>query len=166
MNYHLIKYDDMNNGEGLRITLFVSSCEHRCKNCHNPQTWDAKSGKLFDSFALNEIYSQLSKDYISGLTLSGGDPLNKTNLKDIYSLCCSIKEHFPNKTIWLYTGYTYEEILQDENKLKILKLCDVLVDGKYVEELSDVNYKWAGSLNQKVVNIQKSLSEGRVIELE
>ena len=166
MFYHNILHDDMRNGDGLRVTLFVSGCNHHCKNCQNPQTWDKDSGIEFDIAAKEEIFEQLNKDYISGITLSGGDPLYEHNLDDIYSLVCEIKDKFPTKTIWIYTGYGWEEVftewITDKNqslRRKIIELCDVLVDGRYVDELSDINYHWAGSTNQRILDTQKSLQE-------
>lgn len=171
MNYHDIRTDDMLNGEGLRVVLFVSGCNHHCKNCQNPQTWDCTSGIPFAKDNIEEIKNKLKKDYISGLTLSGGDPLNENNLKDVCELCNIVKKEFPNKTIWLYTGYAWEEIIeeislwhQEELILKqIISLCDVLVDGRYVDELSDVNYPWAGSTNQRVIDVKKTLDKNEIV---
>ena len=154
MNYHNILHDDMRNGEGLRCVLFVSGCNHKCKGCQNPQTWDPNSGILFDNDAKEEIFDQLSKDYISGLTLSGGDPLYENNLTDILSLVKEVKEKFPEKNIWIYTGYCYDDIKLDPIRNEIISYCDVLVDGPYVEQLSDVNYPWAGSSNQCVIKLK------------
>ena len=160
MNYHDIQKCDMLNGNGIRVTLFVSGCNHHCKNCQNPETWNPNNGIPFDENALNEIYDELKLDYIDGLTLSDGDTMNETNLNDIYTLVSKIKEDFPDKTIWIYTGYTYDELKNDntengEKRRKILEKCDVLVDGKFVEELKDVNYPYAGSTNQKIIYLNK-----------
>lgn len=160
MNYHDIQKCDMLNGNGIRITLFVSGCNHHCKNCQNPETWNPNSGIPFDENALNEIYDELKLDYIDGLTLSGGDPMNEANIDDIYTLVSKIKKDFPDKTIWIYTGYTYDELKNDntengEKRRKILEKCDVLVDGKFVEELKDVNYPYAGSTNQRIIYLNK-----------
>lgn len=171
MNYMMIRTDDMLNGNGLRVVLFCTACDHYCHNCHNPETWRESNGTLFDDKAKKEILKELDKDYISGITLSGGDPLNINNLKDINELCKEIKLKYPNKTIWLYTGYTWEEIIneinswhQDELILsQIIKNIDILVDGKYKEDLSDVNYPWAGSTNQRVIDVQKSLEQNQVV---
>ena len=179
MNYHNILHDDMRNGEGLRITLFVSGCEHHCLNCQNSQTWDCNGGINFDIAAKEEIFEKLNKDYIAGLTLSGGDPLHEKNLQDILYLCKEVREKFPDKTIWIYSGYTWDEIfkntynskrlvqnLEERNELyrqMIIAQCDVFVDGKYIEELSDVNYHWAGSSNQKIIDVQKSLEQNKVV---
>lgn len=160
MNYHDIQKCDMLNGNGIRVTLFVSGCNHHCKNCQNPETWNPKSGIPFDENALNEIYDELKLDYIDGLTLSGGDPMNEANIDDIYTLVSKIKKDFPDKTIWIYTGYTYDELKNDntengEKRRKILEKCDVLVDGKFVEELKDINYPYAGSTNQRIIYLNK-----------
>lgn len=171
MNYMMIRTDDMLNGNGLRVVLFCTACDHYCKNCHNPETWQASNGFLFDDKAKEEIFKELDKDYISGITLSGGDPLNINNLRDINELCKEIKLKYPDKNIWLYTGYTWEEIIneinswhQDELILsQIIKNIDVLVDGKYKEELADVNYPWAGSTNQRVIDVKKSLEKNEVV---
>lgn len=149
MNYHNITKDDMLNGEGLRVVLWVAGCEHHCKGCHNPITWDENGGLLFDKVAKQEIFEELKKDYVSGITFSGGDPLHIKNRTDITVLAKEIKEIFPSKTIWLYTGYTYEAV----KDLEIISYLDVLVDGKFVKELSDVNYHWAGSTNQKIIRL-------------
>lgn len=166
MNYHNIKYDDMLNGNGLRVTLFVSGCSHHCKECQNPQTWDCNSGILFDDDAKSELMELLSRKYIKGLTLSGGDPLNSNNINEIYNLLKHIKQELPSKDVWIYSGYTYEEILSNEDMFKVIELCDVLVDGEFKIDLKDNNYKWAGSTNQRVIDIKKSLKENKVILLE
>ena len=179
MNYHNILHDDMRNGDGLRVTLFVSGCDHQCINCQNPQTWDCNSGIEFDLAAKEEIFEQLNKDYISGITFSGGDPLYKKNLDEVYYLCKDIKAKFPKKSIWIYTGYTWEELfknaynakrlvqnLEERNELYrqlIINFCDILVDGEFVEEFADVNYHWAGSTNQRVIDVKKSLKKGDVV---
>lgn len=159
MNYHDLRTDDMLNGSGLRVVLFVSGCDHKCKECQNPQTWDYNSGEQFNKDAYNELISMLDKNYIKGLTLSGGDPLNKHNIEDILCLCKNIKTIFPNKDIWLYTGYEFEQIKDFE----ILKYIDVLVDGKYDYTKNDINYEWAGSSNQKIINVQETLKKGEIV---
>ena len=149
MNYHNILHDDMRNGTGLRVTLFLSGCNHYCKNCQNPQTWDCSGGIEFDLAAKEEIFEQLNKDYIHGITFSGGDPLHQNNIKDVKVLCEDIKNNFPNKNIWLYTGYTWEKLIKEFNEYKytpfahyadewltryeIISKCDVVVDGRYIE---------------------------------
>lgn len=173
MNYHNILHDDMRNGPGLRVTLFVSGCEHGCKQCQNPQTWNPISGIEFDEDAKQEIFDQLKNDYIDGITLSGGDPLYQSNLNNVYSLCKEIKEKYPNKTIWIYTGYTWEYIFPNivtnefniERTLRqsIVTLANVLVDGKFEYNLLDQKYKWAGSTNQRIINVQESLKHNKIV---
>lgn len=163
MNYHKIIYDDQLNGDGLRVTLFVSGCDHHCKGCQNPQTWDESSGKLFDKKAKQEILDLASKDYISGITLSGGDPLYNNNIYTIFDLIVDFKVKFPNKTVWLYTGYTYEYIIDNPVLKTIMRYVDVLVDGKFDKNLADANYKWAGSTNQRIIDMKKSIKENKLI---
>lgn len=173
MKYHNITKDDMNNGDGLRVVLWVSGCNHYCDGCHNKITWDANCGLEFDENAENEIFELLNKDYISGLTLSGGDPLNINNVHDIAKFISKTRTMFPNKTIWLYTGYTWENIkgiiaystLDDLVKSLqcIMSNIDILVDGKFEKDKADVNYHWCGSTNQRVINVQESLAEGDVV---
>ena len=159
MRYHNITHDDMLNGDGLRVVLWVSGCEHKCYNCHNKITWDINNGLIFDNNAKEEIFSQLEKDYIKGITFSGGDPLHKQNRIEVFNLIKEIKTKFPKKDIWLYTGYTWEEI----NDLEIIDYIDVLVDGKYIEELSNPELEWRGSSNQRVIDVKKTLIEDKVI---
>lgn len=168
MNYHNILHDDMRNGEGLRVVLFVSGCSHHCDECQNPQTWDGTSGIEFDGNAFDEIFDALEKDYISGLTLSGGDPFYECNLSTVLHICSHAKKHHPEKTVWIYTGYTFEELMdnhsyENDTRRLILKYCDVLVDGRYDKELLDVNYPWAGSTNQRVISVSESLEKGEVV---
>lgn len=174
MNYHNITYPDMNNGDGLRVVLWLSGCSHRCKGCQNPQTWDVNSGIPFDEFAREELFRELGKDYISGLTLTGGDPLFENNLDDVLDLINKIRLLLPQKTIWLYTGYKFEEIMfpllintipspKEEKRINILKTCDILIDGKYVDYLRDITLKWRGSSNQRLINIKESIRQNKII---
>ncbi|MBR5268784.1 MAG: anaerobic ribonucleoside-triphosphate reductase activating protein [Lachnospiraceae bacterium] len=159
MRYHNITKDDMLNGDGLRTVLWVAGCSHGCKNCHNPITWDICGGIPFDEAAKNELFEALEPDYISGVTFSGGDPLHMQNREEIGQLIREVRERFPHKTIWVYSGYTWEEV----KDLPYLKLADVLVDGKFVEELKDVTLHWKGSANQRVIDIQKTLESGEIV---
>ena len=151
MNYHNITKCDLKNGEGIRVVLWVSGCEHKCIGCHNPQTWSKDSGIPFDESAKLEIFEELEKDYVTGLTLSGGDPLAKSNRNEILDLMIEVKDKFPNKDIWCYTGYELNEI----RDLEHIKYIDVLVDGKFKKELSTPSPKWCGSSNQKVIYLRK-----------
>lgn len=151
MNYHNITKDDMLNGDGLRVVLWVSGCSHRCKGCHNPITWDPNDGLLFDEAAKQEIFAELDKDYVSGLTLSGGDPLFPGNRSAIEALVREVKERYPEKTIWLYTGYSWEEI----SELPLIQYVDIVVDGKFIESLKDNKLHWRGSSNQRVIDAKR-----------
>ena len=153
MRYHNITKDDMLNGDGLRVVLWVSGCEHRCPDCHNKLTWDADDGLEFDSAAKAEIWEQLSKSYISGITFSGGDPLHPVNEKAVEALMAEIKHTFPNKTIWLYTGYVWEQI-RDKS---LMQYVDVCVDGPFLKEQFDSKLLWKGSKNQRVIDVPRSL---------
>ena len=155
MRYHNITKDDMLNGDGLRVVLWVAGCSHCCKGCQNPITWDPDGGLPFDDAAKQEIFDLLDKSYISGITFSGGDPLYCSNRLDVRSLIEEIKEKYPNKTIWLYTGYKWEEIWH----YPMMKNIDVLVDGEYVEELRDTKLLWKGSSNQRVIDVQATLEK-------
>lgn len=157
MNYfHNITKCDMNNGDGLRVVLWLSGCSHHCDECQNPQTWNPTNGVPFDEEARAELFEAINQDYIQGLTFSGGDPMYVGNRDLVLSLCEELKTKHPQKDIWLWTGYTYEEILKDEKMSEILSYVDVLVDGRYDKSLRDVSIPWRGSTNQRVINVKKS----------
>lgn len=155
MRYHNITKDDMLNGDGLRVVLWVAGCSHCCKECHNPLTWDPDGGLLFDEAAKDEILEQLNKSYIAGITFSGGDPLHSANCSDIRDLMTEIKEKYPMKTIWLYTGEIWENICRDS----LIQFVDVLVDGEFQAEYKDAKLLWKGSRNQRVIDVQASLKQ-------
>ncbi len=159
MRYHNITKDDMLNGDGLRVVLWVAGCEHKCPGCHNPVTWDIEGGLEFDDAAKKEIFDELGKNYISGITISGGDPLHTRSRADTGALVEEIARTFPNKTIWLYTGYEWQEI----KDLPFMKYVDVLVDGEFVEKFKDNTIPWRGSSNQKVIDVKKSLEIGKTV---
>lgn len=155
MRYHNITKDDMLNGDGLRVVLWVSGCSHCCKGCQNPITWDVNGGVLFDEAAKQEIFEQLDKPYISGITFSGGDPLHSANRMDVRTLMAEIREKYPEKTIWLYTGDVWENVMH----YPMMRYVDVLVDGEFMIEKRDVKLMWKGSSNQRVIDVQKSLRQ-------
>lgn len=159
MRYHNITKDDMLNGDGLRTVLWVSGCDHCCKDCQNPITWDPNGGLVFDAEAKEELYEVLGRDYISGLTLSGGDPLYATNRDEILKLVKEVKEKFPTKTIWMYTGFLWESI----KDLEIMNYIDVLVDGEFKVDKKDVQLFWRGSANQRVIDVPKTKESGEVV---
>lgn len=157
MKYHDITKNDMLNGDGLRVVLWTAGCEHHCKDCQNPITWDPDDGLPFDEAAKQEIFEQLDKSYISGITFSGGDPLHPASFPSVYALAKEIREKYPDKTIWLYTGYTWEEILRSKNW--ILRHVDVLVDGRFQVDQKDNRLMWKGSSNQRVIDVQATLKQ-------
>ena len=159
MRYHNITTDDMLNGDGLRTVLWVAGCTHCCKECQNPITWDVNGGVPFDEAAKQELFEKLNHDYISGITFSGGDPLHPLNREPITALAKEINETFPDKTIWLYTGFLWEDLQNEE----ILKYIDVLVDGEFMIDLLDTKLKWCGSSNQRIIDVPACLDAGRVI---
>lgn len=182
MNYLKIEHEDVCNGIGLRVVLWLSGCSHHCYNCQNPQTWNPDSGIQFDESAKQEIFTELSKDYISGITFSGGDPLYEYNLDEILKLVQEIRISFPEKTIWLYTGFEWNQIMnmqvmqpifsckdlesKIQNILKrqeIIKQCDVLVDGEYIDKQKDLTLKFRGSKNQHVIDVKQSLAQNKVV---
>lgn len=154
MRYHNITKDDMLNGDGLRVVLWVAGCNHCCKECHNPITWDPDGGLLFDDAAKEEIYEQLNKSYISGITFSGGDPLHPANRLEVRQFMAEIKEKYPNKTIWMYTGDSWEDIFE----YPIMQYVDVLVDGEFHIAEKDAKLLWKGSKNQRVIDVQATLA--------
>lgn len=158
MNYLKIDKCSTSNGIGCRVVIWVSGCNHHCKNCQNPQTWNKDSGIPFDLDTIFEICNQLDKPYISGITFSGGDPLLPDNREIIQAISTLVKFYYPAKTQWLYTGYKWEEV----KDLEIIKYLDVIVDGKYVDSQRDVTLAWRGSSNQRVIDVQKSLADNTV----
>ena len=175
MNYWKIDKQDVCNGEGLRVVLWLSGCSHKCQGCQNPQTWDADSGNPFDEAAKEELLRELDKDYISGLTLSGGDPLFEDNLDDVLDLVNEIRLSLPQKSIWLYSGYTWEQLFEDdefdikedicENQTRraIVLSSDVFVDGRYIDSQRDITLPYRGSSNQRLIDTQKTLQKGEVV---
>ena len=175
MNYHKIEKFSVENGNGIRVVLWVSGCSLHCKGCQNPNTHSFNSGKPFDETAKQELFEALDKPYIQGITFSGGHPLEPENVDVIYSLCKEIKEKFPTKDIWLYTGYEldmYNFSLvrgitpQDTHHnyiSHILRLCDIVIDGKFIKEQKDLTLKWRGSTNQRVIDVKETLKQGNII---
>lgn len=159
MRYHNITKDDMLNGDGLRVVLWVAGCSHGCPECQNPLTWDPNGGLFFTEKEKEELFAELEKPYISGITFSGGDPLHTANRQEITALAKEIRVRFPDKTIWLYTGYEWPQL----SGLEILNYIDVLIDGRYKKELRDTQLHWRGSANQHVINVPESLEQGRMV---
>jgi anaerobic ribonucleoside-triphosphate reductase activating protein len=176
MNYLGIEKSSISNGPGVRVVLWVSGCTCRCKGCQNPETWDFNSGMLFDDTAKQELFKALDKPYIQGITFSGGHPLENNNVEDVYLLLKEIKEKFPTKDVWLYTGYTWEHIfpavcidLFNVNHLyrkEVVKMCDVVVDGSYIEEQRDVTLAFRGSANQRIIDVKETLEQGKIVTVQ
>ena len=159
MRYHNITKDDMLNGDGLRVVLWVAGCSHGCKDCQNPITWDPQGGLPFTEEEKKEIFQELDKAYISGITFSGGDPLHPANIREVTALARERRQRYPEKTIWLYTGYLWKEIVD----LEIVNYLDVVVDGKFISAQKDITLPWRGSSNQKVIDVPSTLKEGKIV---
>lgn len=169
MNYATIKSFDVANGPGVRVSLFVSGCTHKCKGCFNAEAWDFNYGEEFTNETLNKIIEYLKPDYIAGFSLLGGEPFEPQNQIVLSEILSKIKEIYPNKTIWCYTGYNFEKDLCSgklcDRKIteKMLDNIDVLVDGKFVEELKNLKLRFKGSENQRIIDVQKSRKENKII---
>lgn len=158
MNYIKIDKCSIADGPGARVVLWVSGCSLHCKNCHNPEAQSREAGKLFDEAAKQELFKALAQPYIRGITLSGGHPLEDYNIMDVYDLLQEVYSKFPDKDIWLYTGYLYEDI-----PWEILTLIDVIVDGPYIDELRDITLPFRGSSNQRLIDVKESLHRDETI---
>lgn len=170
MHYGLIKKCDIANGEGLRVSIFVSGCRNRCRGCFQPETWGFSYGKPFDSAAMDEILSAADNPSVRGLTVLGGEPLEPENQGDVLELLHKFKGKYPEKTVWLYTGNLYEELIGDRGEhrshlpitAELLSLVDVLVDGRYVEEEKSLGLRFRGSKNQRVIDMNETRKNGSI----
>lgn len=171
MKYAKIKKCDVANGPGVRVSLFVSGCNHHCKNCFNREAWDFNYGKEFTEDEQNEIIEDLKPEYITGLSLLGGEPFERTNQEGLVPLIKKVKEKYPNKKIWCYTGFTFDnqiigEMIKKEGRKttkEMLENIDYIVDGKFIEELKDPKLRFRGSINQRIIDVKKSLRENRIV---
>lgn len=169
MNYAEIKTFDIANGEGVRVSLFVSGCTHHCKNCFNKETWSFDFGKPFTREVEDQLIESLRPDYINGLSLLGGEPFEPSNQAALLPFLRRVRAELPEKTIWCYTGYLYDaELLSDsrarcEHTDEMLSLIDVMVDGEFVQELYDISLQFRGSSNQRIIDVPKSLASGMVV---
>ena len=176
MNYLGIDKSSISNGPGVRVVLWVSGCTVCCNGCQNPESWNFDAGKLFDEHAKQDLFNSLGKPYIQGITISGGHPLENKNVEDVYLLLKEIKEKFPTKNIWLYTGYTWEYIFPsvcldvfNVNNLyrkEVVKMCDVVVDGPYIENKRDITLKFRGSTNQRLIDVIETLKQNKVTTIQ
>ena len=169
MNYGEIKKTDIANGEGVRVSLFVSGCRRHCKNCFNKVTWDFGYGKPFTEETQKELLDALAPAHIAGLTLLGGDPMEPENQRALLPFVKRVRRELPQKTIWCYTGYTFREGALEEQEAncevtkELISLLDVLVDGRFIEELKDIRLVFRGSSNQRVIDVQNTLKSGNVV---
>lgn len=169
MNYAEIKNCDIANGLGVRVSLFVSGCTHHCKNCFNQMTWDFDYGEVFDESVEQKIIDYLKPNHITGLTLLGGEPMEPANQRALLPFVKKVKALYPQKDIWVYSGYVFDKELMQESRARcevtdeLLSYIDVLVDGRFVEELKDISLKFRGSSNQRIIDIQESLKNKTVV---
>ncbi len=164
MNYSALKMTDIANGPGVRVSLFVSGCRRHCKNCFNKETWDFNNGQLFTKDTMDTIIGALDKEYIEGFSLLGGEPFEKENRKAVLDIVRTVKGKFPNKTIWCYSGFTFEELIDEARN--IFKCVDVLVDGAFVEEKKNLKLRFRGSENQRLIDMKRTLETGAVVTFE
>ena len=160
MRYNLIRSMDISNGPGIRVSIFVQGCDFHCKNCFNPETWKFEGGQEFRQETIDKILALCKPKEIKGLSILGGEPMHFKNIEATTSLAKTFKEKYPEKNIWLWSGFEFEKDLKDK---EIMKYVDVLIDGKYIDELHNVKLKWKGSSNQRVIDVQKSLKNNQVI---
>lgn len=163
MRYALIRKMDISNGPGVGVSLFVQGCHLHCKGCFNSTAWDFNGGKEWNDDVKQKFLELASKPYIKRISILGGEPLSYENVGDIYKLIVEIKDKLSDKVIWLYTGYRFEDVINSLPNRKVLELCDVVVDGKYVEELKDISLPWCGSSNQRVIDVQETLKQDKIV---
>ncbi len=161
--YNKIRKMDISNGPGVRVSIFFQGCAFHCKNCFNPETWEFDTGNEFTEDTINEILDLASPDHIKGLSILGGEPMHPKNIEATTELARRFKEKYPDKTIWSWSGFLFDEYIKDK---EIAKYLDVLVDGQFKDELRNPNLKWKGSSNQRVIDVQKSLKKNKVVLYE
>ena len=168
MHYGNIKKLDIADGDGVRVTLFVSGCRNRCENCFQPETWSFDYGKLFTEETVQELLTALAPSYVDGLTLLGGEPFEPENQRELVKLLHRVREAFPKKNVWSYSGYTLEQICGEEHPHcevteEMLSMIDVLVDGRFVEALKDASLKFRGSSNQRIIDLKQTKVENKIV---
>lgn len=181
MNYAQIRSMDISNGEGIGVSLFVQGCDFHCKNCFNSETWEFSKGQEWNDKTKNQFLKLIEKPFIQRVSILGGEPLHPKNVQNVLKIVDEIRVSYPTKNIWLYTGYTWEEIWIKDNiktgdkiqdmrgkaiknlRRQVVRMCDVLVDGRYVDELRDVSLHWRGSSNQRVINVQETLKQNQIV---
>lgn len=181
MNYAQIRSMDVSNGEGIGVSLFVQGCDFHCKNCFNSETWEFSKGQEWNDKTKNQFLKLIETPFIQRVSILGGEPLHPKNVQNVLKIVDEIRVSYPTKNIWLYTGYTWEEIWIKDNiktgdKVKdmrekaiknlsrqVVRMCDVLIDGRYVDELRDISLHWRGSSNQRVINVQETLKQKQIV---
>lgn len=176
MNYAQMRSMDISNGEGIGVSLFVQGCDFHCKNCFNSETWNFSKGQEWNEKTKNQFLKLVEKPFIQRVSILGGEPLHPKNVQNVLKIVDEIRVSYPTKNIWLYTGYTWEQIMYpviadiNSEQLKVLQMrkeliskCDVLIDGRYVDELRDVSLHWRGSSNQRVINVQETLKQNQIV---
>ena len=159
MKYNIVRKMDISNGPGVRVSVFMQGCEFHCKNCFNPETWSFEGGKDFTQGTIDDVLDLCNQDYIKGLSILGGEPMHPKNIEGTTKLAKAFKEKYPNKNLWMWSGFQFDKDLKDK---EVMKYVDVLVDGRYVDELHNPTLKWKGSSNQRVIDVQKSLKENKI----
>ncbi|MBR1654385.1 MAG: anaerobic ribonucleoside-triphosphate reductase activating protein [Clostridia bacterium] len=162
MRYNLIRKMDISNGPGVRVSIFMQGCAFHCKNCFNPNTWNFDGGKEFNQKTIDEVLDLCKEGHIKGLSILGGEPMHPNNIEGTTKLAKAFKERYPDKSIWAWSGFKFDEDLKDK---EVMNYIDVLVDGQYKDELHDFTLKWRGSSNQRVIDVQKSLNEHKVVTI-
>lgn len=181
MNYAQIRSMDISNGEGIGVSLFVQGCDFHCKNCFNSETWEFSKGQEWNDKTKNQFLKLIEKPFIQRVSILGGEPLHPKNVQNVLKIVDEIRVSYPTKNIWLYTGYTWEEIwikdiVKTGDRIKnmrqkaitnlrrqVVSMCDVLIDGRYVDELRDISLHWRGSSNQRVINVQETLKQKQIV---
>ena len=181
MNYAQIRSMDISNGEGIGVSLFVQGCDFHCKNCFNSETWEFSKGQEWNDKTKNQFLKLIETPFIQRVSILGGEPLHPQNVQNVLKIVDEIRVSYPTKNIWLYTGYTWEEIWIKDNiktadkvkdmrekairnlRRQVVRMCDVLIDGRYVDELRDVSLHWRGSSNQRVINVQETLKQNQIV---
>ena len=162
MRYNLIRKMDISNGPGVRVSIFMQGCAFHCKNCFNPNTWDFNAGQEFNQKTIDEVLDLCKEGHIKGLSILGGEPMHPNNIEGTTKLAKAFKEKYPDKSIWAWSGFKFDEDLKDK---EVMNYIDVLVDGQYKDELHDFTLKWRGSSNQRVIDVQESLKENKVVTI-
>ena len=168
MRYASMRNLGISNGENIGVSLFVQGCHFHCNNCFNSETWDFEGGYSWTEKSIKDFLNLINRSYIKRVSILGGEPLTSRNVEEIFHLISTIRKLFPTKTIWLYTGFTWEQIMNPTNsddilRKEIVSQCDVVVDGEYIDELRDITLKWRGSSNQRVIDVKKSIEKGEVV---